>query len=281
MGIGMARNLLRAGHAVTLYNRNTGKAEALRGEGARVAATPAEACAGCEAAITMLADDAALEAVVFGPQGMLDALEPESVHISCSTVSTAIARRLADAHGARRQAYVSAPVFGRPEAAEAGKLLVVAAGPAEQVARCRPLFDAIGRQTFEAGSEAWQANAVKLNGNFMIGSMLEAFSEAFATLRKASVDPHFFLEIMNTLFGSPVYAAYGKAIAEERFEPAGFALRLALKDVRLLLQTAEECESPMPLGSLLRDRLLTGVAQGQGELDWSSIARVSARSAGL
>jgi len=176
---------------------------------------------------------------------------------------------------------VSAPVFGRPEAAEAKKLLVVTAGPAETVNRCKPVFDAMGRQTFVAGVEPWQANAVKLCGNFMIASMLETFGEAFATLRKANVAPHLFLDVMNALFASPVYAGSGRMIAEEQFEPAGFALKLGLKDIRLALETAQECASPMPIASLVRDHFLTAIALGQADLDWSSIARIAARNAGL
>jgi 3-hydroxyisobutyrate dehydrogenase-like beta-hydroxyacid dehydrogenase len=176
---------------------------------------------------------------------------------------------------------VSAPVFGRPDAAAAKKLIVVAAGPPELVERCRPLFDAIGRQTTVVGVDAWQANAVKLCGNFMLAGMIEAFSEAFATLRKADVDPHAFLEIINSLFGSTVYANYGRMIADEDFEPAGFGLKLGLKDVRLILDTALECQSPMPLASLLRDHLLAALAQGQGDMDWSSVSRVLAKGAGL
>jgi 3-hydroxyisobutyrate dehydrogenase-like beta-hydroxyacid dehydrogenase len=157
----------------------------------------------------------------------------------------------------------------------------VAAGPAELVERCGPIFDAIGRQTFVAGSEPWQANAAKLCGNFMIASMIETFGEAFAVLRKAGVAPHTFLEIINAMFASPVYAGYGRIIADEKFEPAGFALRLGFKDVRLALDTAQECAAPMPLASLIRDHLLSAIAHGQGELDWSSMAKVSARGAGL
>ena len=176
---------------------------------------------------------------------------------------------------------MSVPVFGRPEAAENKKLVVVAAGVGELIERCRPLFNAIGRLTFVVGPEPWQANAVKLCGNFMIASMLETFGEAFATLRKAGVAPHTFLEIMNALFGSPVYANYGGIIADERFEPAGFALKLGFKDMRLALETAQECAAPMPVASLLRDRFLAAIAQGQAELDWSSVARISAKNAGL
>jgi 3-hydroxyisobutyrate dehydrogenase-like beta-hydroxyacid dehydrogenase len=270
----MARNLLHAGFDVVVYNRSRGKADAL---GARVADSSAEACRDRDAVITMLADDRAVEDVFWGSGGMLEALQPGTIHISCSTISTALARRLAAAHAAT----VSAPVFGRPEAAEAKKLLVVPAGHSELVERCRPIFDAIGRATFVAGAEPWQANAVKLCGNFMIASMLETFGEAFATLRKSKVDPHLFLEVMNALFASPVYANYGRMAADQRFEPAGFALRLGLKDVRLGLETGLECNSPMPLASLLRDRFLDAMAHGQAEMDWSSLVRVSARGAGL
>ena len=260
MGAGMARNLMAAGHSLTLYNRSREKAEAL---GATVAATPAEACRASDAVLTMLSDDRAEEEV------MRQAIPFEAVHISCSTISTACARRLTEMHGGR---HLSAPVFGRPEAAEKKQLIVIPAGPAELIDRFRPVFDAMGRATFVAGAEPWQANAVKLCGNFMIASMIESFGEAYGTLRRASVDPSLFLEVMNSLFGSPVYANYGRIIAEERFEPAGFALKLGLKDMRLVLETALECESPMPIASLLRDRLLDAVGHGEGEKDWSSVA---------
>ena len=281
MGAAMARNLLRAGYDVAVYNRSRDKAEALAPEGARVAGTPAAACEDAEAVLTMLADDAAAEGVVFGADGIAGALAKDAVHVSHSTIGTAMARRLTAEHAARGQGYLSAPVFGRPDSAEARRLIVVAAGPAAPIARCRPVFDAIGRQTTVVGEEPWQANAVKLCGNFMLASMIESFGEAFATLRKAGVAPQSFLEIMNALFGSPVYANYGRIIAEEAFEPAGFALKLGLKDVRLVLETALECQSPMPVASLVRDRLLSAVAQGHGEIDWSGVARVIAKGAGL
>jgi 3-hydroxyisobutyrate dehydrogenase-like beta-hydroxyacid dehydrogenase len=281
MGAGMARNLLGAGHEVAVFNRSPGRTAALAAEGARVAQSPADAGAGAESVMTMLADDAAAEAVVFGPDGIAATLPKGAIHISHSTISTAMARRLAAEHAARGQGYVSAPVFGRPDAAAAKKLIVVAAGPPELVERCRPWFDAVGRQTIVVGVDAWQANAVKLCGNFMLASMIEAFSEAIATLCKADVEPHAFLEIMNSLFGSPVYANYGRMIADEDFEPAGFELKLGLKDVRLMLDTALECQSPMPLASLLRDHLLAALAQGQGDMDWSSVSRVLANGAGL
>ena len=281
MGSGMARNLLRAGHQVTTYNRTRQKAEALEKEGAHVADSPTAACRGAEAAITMLADDQTVEEMVFGDSGIAAGLESNAVHISTSTISTTFARRLATEHRQRGQAYVSAPVFGRPDAAEAKKLLIVTAGDPQVIERCRPLFDAMGRATFVAGTEPWQANAVKLCGNFMIASMIETFGEAFAVLRKSNVDPPFFLEVMNALFGSAVYANYGGTIANEDFEPAGFGLKLGLKDIRLMLQTAEERAAPMPLASLIRDHFLSAIAHGQEEADWSSVSKVAARNAGL
>jgi len=281
MGSGMARNLLRAGHTLTIYNRTRAKAEALSTDGAAVADSPAKAVGDAEGVLTMLADDDAVEAVVFGAEGFAAALQPGAIHISCSTISTQLVRRLQTRHAKKGQPYLSAPVFGRPEAAAAGSLLVVAAGPAALIDRCRPIFQAIGRETFIAGSEPWQANALKLCGNFMIASVLESFGEANATLRKAGVDAQIFLQVMTTLFGSPVYANYGRMIADQQFSPAGFALRLGFKDIRLVLETAQECESPMPVASLIRDHFLSALAAGQADEDWSSLARVSARAAGL
>jgi 3-hydroxyisobutyrate dehydrogenase-like beta-hydroxyacid dehydrogenase len=269
MGAAMVRNLVAAGHEVTAYNRTREKAEGL---GAKVAASPAEACRDCGAVFTMLADDAAVEHVVFNTDGIAGALPRGATHISSSTISTALARRLAQEHTGRGQGYLSAPVFGRPEAAEARKLVVVTGGAAEAIDRFRPLFDAIGRQTFVAGAEPWQANAVKVCGNFMIASMIESLGEAYGTLRRAQVDPHLFLDVMVALFGSPVYANYGKIIADEKFEPAGFALRLGLKDVRLVLETAFECTSAMPFASVLRDRMIDALGHGEGDKDWSSVA---------
>ena len=281
MGMGMARNLLRAGYDLAVYNRTREKAEALAGDGARVASSPADACRDAEVVLTMVADDHAVEEVVFGNNGIASAMKDGCIHVSHSTISTALARRLTAEHGQRKQGYLSVPVFGRPEQSGNKNLLVVAAGPSELVERCRPLFDAIGRQTFVVGTEPWQANVAKVCGNFIIISVIEALGEAYATLRKAGVAPLSFLEIMNALFGSPVMSNYGRIIAQEQFEPAGFALKLGLKDVRLALAAAEECAAPMPLASLVHDHLLSALAHGQGDMDWSSMAQVIARNAGL
>jgi 3-hydroxyisobutyrate dehydrogenase-like beta-hydroxyacid dehydrogenase len=280
MGEPIARNLLKAGYVLRVYNRTRSRAEALVSAGAIYAETPAAASSAGLVA-TMLADDAAVEAVVFGDHGVLAGLPRGGVHISHSTISTSLSRRLADAHRERGQSFLAATVFGRPEAAQAARLVVVAAGPPEAVERCRPALEAIGRKLFVIGPDAPAANTVKLAGNFLIASMLESLGEAFALTRKSGVDPAIFLELVSSFFQSPVYENYGKAIAEQRYEPAGFKLRLGLKDLRLVTAAADEQAAPMPVASLIRDNMISGIAQGMGDMDWSAVARVAALKSGL
>ncbi|PYT08814.1 MAG: 6-phosphogluconate dehydrogenase, partial [Acidobacteria bacterium] len=234
MGKAMARNLIKAGHAVTVYNRTRSRAEELQREGAIVADTPAEACTG-EVVITMLSDDRAVEEVAFGTKdsaGVVSALDASGIHVSMSTISVALSDRLDEAHQSKGSGYVAAPVFGRPAAAEAQQLAIVAAGPPETVERCRPLFDAMGQRTFVVGEKPSSANLVKLIGNFMIASMLETLGEAFALGRKGGLDPGLLLDVLTgTLFPAPIYKNYGGMIARQEFEPAGFKLPLGLKDV--------------------------------------------------
>ncbi|WP_017302128.1 NAD(P)-dependent oxidoreductase [Nodosilinea nodulosa] len=285
MGQGMAHNLLRAGHHLTVYNRTRSAADSLAQAGATVADSAAAAAQGVEVLITMLADDEAVSAVIFGHDaapGALSTLSTEAVHVSMSTVSVALSQRLAAAHAAANQAYLAAPVFGRPEAAAAAKLWVIAAGATEQIDRCRPLFDAIAQGVFAVGDEPWTANVVKVAGNFMIFSMLEALGESFALMQKSGVSPELFLDIINTaLFKSPIYQNYGSIVVQQRYEPAGFKLKLGLKDVRLAIAAAEEAVVPMPLASLIRDHFLAAIARGDGEIDMAAIARVSEVNAGL
>ncbi|MEA2554364.1 MAG: hypothetical protein QOJ65_2540 [Fimbriimonadaceae bacterium] len=282
MGAAMARNLIKAGHSLTVYNRTRSRAEAFASLGATVAETPADAATDAEALITMLADDHAVEEVIFAPGNAIEALPVGSIHISMSTISVLLSRRLAETHRARQQHYLGAPVFGRPDAAAAAKLFIVAAGPSEELERCRPLFDAIGQKTFIVGEEAQAANVIKLAGNFLITTVIESLGEAFAFGRKFGVDPHAFLDILtNSLFNAPVYRNYGSMIASDKFEPAGFKLPLGLKDNRLLLAAAEEAMVPMPMASLVHDRFVAALAQGLGESDWAAIARISYKDAGL
>ncbi len=280
MGSAMAGNLIKAGHQLRVYNRTRSRADELKG--VHVAATPGEAAEGVEIAITMLADDHALESVVFEKGSLFHSLPPNAIHISMSTISVALSRRMAAAHAERKQHYVSAPVFGRPEAAAAAKLFIVAAGPSAQIERCQPLFDAMGQKTFVIGEDASGANLIKLNGNFLITTVIESLAESFALVRKSGLDANQFLEILtSTLFNAPIYKTYGGLIVADKFTPPGFKVPLGLKDNRLLLAAAEEAAVPMPMASLVRDRFLAAVAQGFSELDWASIARISANDAGL
>ena len=282
MGSGIARNLIKGGHELAVYNRTRSKAEGIARAGARIAATPVEAASGAEAVITMLADDRAVEETIFEPGNAIDSIAAGAVHISMSTISVALSKRLAQAHRQRGQQYVSAPVFGRPDAAAAGKLFVVAAGPAREVERCRALLDAIGQKTFVAGEDAPSANVIKLSGNFLLTVVIEGLAEAVALVRKSGLDPNAFLEIMTgSLFPSPVYRNYGAMIAADNFEPVGFKLPLGFKDNRLFLAAAEEAEVPVPIASLVHDRFLAALAQGLGEADWAAIARMSFQDAGL
>ncbi|HXP62121.1 MAG TPA: NAD(P)-dependent oxidoreductase [Dongiaceae bacterium] len=282
MGAPMARNLLKAGHTLTLYNRTRSRAEPLQAEGAKIAGTPAEAAANAQALITMLADDNALEAVLFSPGKALEALPAGAVHISMSTISVALSRRLAAAHRDRLQHYVAATVLGRPDAAAAAKLFVIAAGAPEQLRFCQPLFDAVGQRTFVAGEDPPASNVFKLAANFLISAVVEGLAESFALVRKHRLDQHAFLEFLtNSLFSAPVYRTYGNLIADDKFEPPGFRLPLGLKDNRLLLAAAEEAAVPMPLASLVHDRFVAALAQGLGESDWAAFARISSREAGL
>ena len=284
MGEPMARNLMQAGHKVVVFNRTRERAEALAKAGAGVADSPAEAVRGAEGVITMLANDKAVRETVvqsYGESNALDTLARGAFHMCTSTISVALSKELAQAHAARGQGYIAAPVLGRPDSAAAKKLWVVAAGPPDQVERCRPLMEAIGRAITIVGEEAWSANLTKIAMNFMLASMLEAMGEAFALVRKSRVDANRFLEILNGSFNSPVYANYGRIIAEQRFEPAGFRLELGLKDVGLALEAAQDAIVPMPLASLLRDHYLTAIAHGRAGADWAAVAEVAAGNAGL
>jgi 3-hydroxyisobutyrate dehydrogenase-like beta-hydroxyacid dehydrogenase len=280
MGAGMAANLVKAGHRVTVFNRTAAKAEPLVSLGAKATARVADTCHG-DAVFTMLANDEAVEGVTFGENGIMANLAAGALHISCSTISTAFADRLAQEHARAGQRFVSAPVFGRPEAAAAGLLFVVAAGLAEAISAAQPLLDAVGQRTFVVSETPKAANLVKLSGNFLIAAVIESLGEAMALVGKAGIDQHQYLDLLtSTLFNAPVYKTYGALIADRKFEPAGFAAPLGQKDIRLALAAGEELNVPLPLASLLRDRFLTLRAHGGDHLDWSAIGALAARDSG-
>lgn len=267
MGSGMAANLVKAGHEVTVYNRTPAKMGPLVEQGAQAAAEVADACQG-DAVITMLANDGVLESVAFGGKGVIASLGQGASHISMSTISVALSERLAAAHSEAGQGYVAAPVFGRPEAAAA-------------IDSCSPLFEALGQKTFFFGNKPEIANLLKLSGNFLTASVVEALGEAMALVGKAGVDRAHYLDFLtSTFFTAPVYKSYGDLIIRQKFEPAGFAASLGNKDIRLLLAAAETLRVPMPFASLLRDRFLTLLAHGGEGLDWSAIGQLASQDAG-
>jgi 3-hydroxyisobutyrate dehydrogenase-like beta-hydroxyacid dehydrogenase len=280
MGSAMAANLVKAGHDVTVFNRSPEKRRALLELGAHEAGSVADACHG-EVIITMLADDTAVADVALAKHGIVESLAKDAIHLSMSTISVALSKQLSKTHADAGQRFVAAPVFGRPDAAAAAKLFVVAAGEAAAVEKCKPLFDAIGQKTFPIGREPAAANLVKLSGNFLIATAIEALGEAIALVGKAGIDRRAYVDLLtSTIFPVPAYKIYGGLIAESRFQPAGFAAPLGFKDIRLALAAAESLRVPMPLGSLLHDRFLRLLAQGGDSLDWAAIGGLAAQDAG-
>jgi 3-hydroxyisobutyrate dehydrogenase-like beta-hydroxyacid dehydrogenase len=282
MGLPMARNVLGTGHHVTVWSRTLSKADELRADGAQVAATLTDAVRGADAVMTMLADDHAVSAAALGPGGIAETLAPNGIHVSHSTISVALSEQLAAEHKKRGQRYVSAPVFGRPDAAAGAKLFVAAAGDAADIARCQPIFDAVGQRTFIIGPKPEMANVVKLCGNFLILSVIESLGESIAVARKYGIDAHAFVDFFtSTLFSAPAYKTYGGIIADERYHPAGFKMRLGLKDVRLAMAAAEAVDAPLPIASVARDHIIAALGRGMEDLDWSAIAKLAAENAGL
>ena len=280
MGSAMAANLLRAGHEVTVFNRSPEKRRALLELGAHEAVTVADACRG-DVVITMLADDLAVARVVLADDGIVGQLAVGAIHISMSTISVALSKRLARAHAAAGQGFVAAPVFGRPEMAAAARLFIVAAGDPAALEACQPLFAAMGQKTMPVGEDPSAANLVKLSGNFLLAAAIEALGEAVALVGKAGIDRQAYVDLLaSTIFPAPAYRTYGDLIAKGRFEPAAFAAPLGYKDIRLTLAAAESLQVPMPLGGLLHHRFLRLLANGGEKLDWAAIGGLAAQDAG-
>ena len=279
MGREMAGRLLDAGHELTVYNRSRSAAEPFGARGARIAKVPMEAL-DAEIVITMLADDAALEAV-WGVSGLARAMPSSGVHLNMSSISLRMGKRLTVLHRTGGSRYLSAPVFGRPYAAAQGQLDIVVAGPDAAIARCKPLFAALGKQCFIVGTDPPQANIVKIARNFLLGTIIESLGEAFALARKSGVDAATFLNIItSTAMSAPAYKNYGRMIVDKAYEPT-FALKLGLKDVELALKAAKDTRVPMPMARLLRKQHLAAIAHGYGEQDWAALGEYIAESAGL
>src|SRR5437660_6975854 len=281
MGSAMAANLVKAGHDVTVFNRSPEKRRALVELGAHEAAQVADACRG-DAVITMLADDMAVAQVALADDGVVGKLRRGALHVSMSTISVALSKKLAQAHAEAGQRFVAAPVFGRPDAAAAAKLFIVAAGDPTAVEACKPLLDALGQKTVPIGTEPSAANLVKLSGNFLLAAAIEALGEAIALVGKAGIDRRAYVDLLtSTIFPAPAYKTYGNLIADAKFQPAAYTVPLGYKDIGLALAAAETLRVPMPLGSLLHDRFLRLLAHGGERLDWSAVGGLAAQDAGV
>jgi 3-hydroxyisobutyrate dehydrogenase-like beta-hydroxyacid dehydrogenase len=276
MGTAMARRLIAAGHELRVWNRSEGKTEPLLREGAIAAGTPAEAELGADAVITMLFDDAANEEVLFGANGLMDALSPGALHISCSTISVALSERLTAEHARRGHEFVAAPVFGRPNIAEEGRLWIVVAGAETAIAKARPVLEPLSRGISVVGAEPKQAHAVKLGGNFLISAMIHSLGEAFVYAAGQGIDPGTFLETVNSaLFQSPFYAAYGKVMLHPPEQPSA-TIELGEKDLRLLREAAASRNTHLSLADTLARVFASAKAAGLGQEDWAvGIYRVS------
>jgi 3-hydroxyisobutyrate dehydrogenase-like beta-hydroxyacid dehydrogenase len=281
MGRNMAARLLQAGEPLIVWNRSPEPAQALAGQGARLALQPADA-GKADVLFTMLADDAATRSVLLDG-GVLAAMAPGSIHVNMATVSVAFGREMAVLHAGRGIGYIAAPVLGRVDVAAAGKLNILAGGPADLVARVQPYFDLMGQKTWRFGDAPEQANAVKLGANLTLACAIEAMGESSALVRAHGIGAADFLDLLGqTLFaGSPVYKGYGGMIAQERYSPAGFKLSLGLKDVGLAVEAGRDKGVPLAFGNALVENLRDAMGQGDGELDLAALAKVTARRGGL
>jgi len=285
MGTNMAANLAATGRRVIAYVRRADQMDKLAELGLKPT-TKITDLFDCEVVISMLPDDTAVRDVVIGREdlgigGLASGLQRGAIHLSMSTISTSAASDLAKEHARHGQGYVAAPVFGNPDAAKARQLFIVAAGAQPDVERCRPLFDSLGQKTFVIGTDPEHANLIKLLGNMMTATTLEMLGEVVAVARKRGLDPKPFIDVMtSTMFGGRAHKIYGDKIVRQSYAP-GFVMPLVLKDVRLALAEAEKAGAPMPSVDVVRDRLITGIARGYGDLDWTALGLVAAEEAGL
>lgn len=279
MGAVMVRRLLAAGHTVRVWNRNAERARPLAQHGAVIVDSVKEAFGG-DAVFSVLADDTAARAVLLD-SGVLDSVPDDVVHVNMATISVALAAELARCHADRGVAYVAAPVLGRPDVAEAGKLNIVAGGATAAIDRVQPLLDVLGQKTWRVGQTPEHANVYKLAANFMLACAIETFGEAAALVSGHGSDAALFHELItSSILPGPVYQGYGKMITDDRYEPALFKARLGLKDVRLALAAGEAVNTPLPMGSVVRDSLIEAMAHGDGEKDFAVLGRVARRRAG-
>ena len=281
MGLPMAQNLLDADFSLAVFNRTTSRADTLRQNGARWANSPRELAAQSDIVISIIADDAALQAIALGEDGILAGLKPDGIHVDMSTVSPDVTKELAPLYLDRGAHFVASPVFGRPEAAAAAKLWICPAGSAAAIDRCRSAFEVMGQGVIVVGEEPHLANVLKLVGNFFVIAGIETISEALTLAEKGGLQNETVLELIRALLPVPLFQGYGSRIAKQEFVPVGFALALGLKDVGLMQKLAKDVAAPLPLADLADNHLRAAFARGRGDLDWGALATVIREMAGL
>lgn len=282
MGLPIATNLLKNGVKLYVYNRTKEKMSPLVAQGAIALDAPSEAFNKCDIVFSMVANDQALQSITTGDDGILKNARAGCIHVSMSTISPKLCQELEEKHGEKGVKYIASPVFGRPDVAKEAKLATCIAGDANAKMTIRPLLGFIGQSIYDFGNKAETANAVKLTGNFLILNVVEALSEAFAFAQKSGVEPQDLLTFLTeTLFPSPVYKNYGNMVVNQQFYPPGFKMNLGLKDIDLLLRTADHLKVPLPIAGILHDRLMTGLANGRENLDWSAIAMTEMEESGI
>jgi 3-hydroxyisobutyrate dehydrogenase-like beta-hydroxyacid dehydrogenase len=274
MGLPMAENLLRNGYELVVYNRTESKCQELATKGAIIADTPAEAANQTEIVFTILSDDTAVENIVYGDEGILAGLQPNGIHVSISTISVHLAKKLTSDHENANQYFVSSTVLGRPDGARAAALRFIVAGAKEARERVIPILQVLGQDVFTVGNQGYLSNVAKLGNNFLLVSMLESLSEILVMVEKHGVEPKQFLEIINSLFGSPVYKNYGNIMVNEQFDTKGFKLKLGLKDVNLMIDAANEVSTELPIANLAQAHYSHAIEKGWGDLDWAAIIKV-------
>ena len=273
MGRPIARNLMGAGFDVTVWNRSPEAVAELVAEGATGAKTVAEAFQS-GVVLSMLADDSAVSAAILDP-AVLASVPTGTVHVNMATVSVGLAKRAAALHAEYGIGYIAAPVFGRVSVAQAGQLNIIAGGDSSLLERVQPFLDVIGARTWPQGERPEQANIVKIIGNYLILAAIQSLGEAITLGERSGVDGSQLVELLtSTIFPGPVYSSYGNLVATRQYEPAGFTTTLGLKDLRLALDAADSVDLDLPFGGVLRSVLAQALANGQGEMDWASIAEL-------
>jgi len=281
MGIGIAQNILKAGFSLAVFSRTPSKAQRLTKAGARLATSPRDAAAGADAVVTCLMDDQSVLDAVAGPDGILADLAQGGMHVGITTISAACAERLAAMHAATGTYYVAAPVLGRPDVAAVGQLRTFVAGDPDAIARCERLFAAYTLGAVNLGTAPGVANSLKLAINYLLATVIELICEVFAFGEKSGIDATVLERVMAAFFNNPPIKEYAERIRARKFDDAGFALAAGLKDIQLILDASTTARAPLPLASIVRDRLLTAIAQGLEHKDWSAIYEVTRQAAGL